>query len=243
MRCDALKIALVDDNEKERSRLIEMLRSYGEKACGKAEIAEFASAEEFADAFSPGSFDVVFMDIYMEGRDGMQAARQIYESDRACRIVFTTSSREHAVESYDVGAAYYLVKPVEEEKLKKAIDTVCGARAPERSSIKIRTGGVSACVNLSDILFADVAEGRTRLHLREMIVKLDDRASDIFPLLSGDERFLSCNRNITVNMDHIERVADDFFIMNNGEYAPIKQRGRAGIKKAFLSYTLRSLQQ
>lgn len=98
-------------------------------------------------------------------------------------------------------------------------------------------------MNLSDILFADVAEGRTRLHLREMIVKLDDRASDIFPILSGDERFISCNRNITVNMDHIERVADDFFIMNNGEYAPIKQRGRAGIKKAFLSYTLRSLQQ
>ena len=70
-----MKIALVDDNEKERSRLIEMLRAYGEKACGEAEIAEFASAEEFADAFSPGSFDVVFMDIYMEGLDGM-AGRQ-----------------------------------------------------------------------------------------------------------------------------------------------------------------------
>ena len=126
-----MKMALVDDNEKERSRLMEMLRSCSKKACGEAEIAEFASAEEFDDAFSPGSFDVVFMDIYMEGRDGMQAARHVYESDRACRIIFTTSSREHAVESYDVGAAYYLVKPVEEEKLKKAIDTVCGARAPE----------------------------------------------------------------------------------------------------------------
>ena len=82
-----MKIALVDDNEKERSRLIEMLRSYGEKACGEAEIAEFASAEEFADAFSPGSFDVVFMDIYMEGRDGMQAARHTSQTAPAASFL------------------------------------------------------------------------------------------------------------------------------------------------------------
>ena len=62
----------------------------------------------------------------MSGMTGMEAARKIREQDEFCQLIFTTTTTEFAVDSYEVGAAFYLVKPFSKEKLEQAL-LRCGA--------------------------------------------------------------------------------------------------------------------
>ena len=67
--------------------------------------------------FAKDQYDVIFLDIYMDGMTGMDAARAIREIDRVVRIIFITTSTEFAVDSYEVSAFGYLLKPHSVEKI------------------------------------------------------------------------------------------------------------------------------
>ncbi|MFQ7549226.1 MAG: LytTR family transcriptional regulator DNA-binding domain-containing protein [Blautia marasmi] len=67
--------------------------------------------------------------------------------------------------------------------------------------------------------------------------------ASVLDSLSRDPRFLSCNRNVMVNMDWIESVPSDEFLLKNQERVPIRQRGRKTVKKTFLEYTLKGLRR
>ena len=66
---------------------------------------------------------ILFLDIYMDGMTGMEAARRIRRQSDNCILVFVTTSSDFAVESYDVGASYYLLKPFQPEKLCSILDS------------------------------------------------------------------------------------------------------------------------
>ena len=62
--------------------------------------------------------DVVFLDIRMPGRSGLEVARS---APARCRVVFVTAYDEHAVQAFEQAAADYLLKPVSDERLEKSI--------------------------------------------------------------------------------------------------------------------------
>ncbi len=75
-------------------------------------LDRFSSGEDFLGAFTPGKYDLIFLDIYMDGITGMETAKRIRQTDHDCRIIFITISPEFAVESYNVNASFYLLKPI-----------------------------------------------------------------------------------------------------------------------------------
>lgn len=72
----------------------------------------------------------------MAGITGMEVARKIRELDAHCQLIFTTTTGEFAVDSYEVGAAYYLVKPFSYENLTQALSR-CSAELLEQSQCVI----------------------------------------------------------------------------------------------------------
>lgn len=92
----------------------------------------FSSGEEFLGAFTAGKYDLIFLDIYMDGITGMETAKRIRRADHGCRIIFITTSPEFAVESYDVSASFYLLKPIEKNGVFAALDR-CGLQDAERT--------------------------------------------------------------------------------------------------------------
>lgn len=91
-----MKIAIVDDDTKMQTTL----RGYLEQlVSGHVQIDCFASGEAFLQAWQPGAFDLVILDIFMDGRTGMDVARDVRASDREVKLVFCTTSNEFASES------------------------------------------------------------------------------------------------------------------------------------------------
>ena len=111
-----MRIAIVDDIETERAllkmRLERQLSLYGVET----EILEFDSSESFLAAEKERHFTVAFLDIYMKGLSGMDAAKELRKTDADCFLIFTTTSTDHALEGFQVRAFHYLVKPFSEGK-------------------------------------------------------------------------------------------------------------------------------
>lgn len=120
---DMINIAICDDIIEE----LEMVSSYVSKNIKDLDIpfkiSSFREGQDLIENInsSKQNFDIIFLDIYMKFSNGIDIARRIRDSDKECKIIFITSSKEHAIDSYDVRALYYILKPINEEKLTNAI--------------------------------------------------------------------------------------------------------------------------
>ena len=112
-----MKIAIVDDMHRDRICLASYIKKYFSTRNVPYEIVEFSSGEEFLDHFVKDAYDLVFMDIYMKQKNGMEAAKEVYQKDPKVSIVFQSTSDEFGVASYAVHALYYLLKPYSEKSL------------------------------------------------------------------------------------------------------------------------------
>ena len=95
-----MNIAIVDDSESDRQLLQELLIRYFDASGISITIYPFQSGELFLAGLSHHSFDLVFLDIFMDEITGMDAAHKLLEAGCDCTIIFLTSSREYALEGY-----------------------------------------------------------------------------------------------------------------------------------------------
>ncbi|MCU7810245.1 MAG: LytTR family DNA-binding domain-containing protein [Candidatus Thiodiazotropha sp. (ex Notomyrtea botanica)] len=113
-----MKILVVDDEILARQRLMALINELG----APYELSgEAANGEEALQHFRQHGADLVLMDIRMPGMDGLEAARQMSDSERPPAVIFTTAYEEHALEAFETAAQDYLLKPVRRERLLAAL--------------------------------------------------------------------------------------------------------------------------
>jgi FixJ family two-component response regulator len=117
-------ICIVDDDQSVRESLARLIRSVG------FGVQVFGSAEEFLTAGPEFSPDCLMLDIRMPGMSGIELQRELSSSNRPLPVIFITAHgsdadvRAHAMRD---GAVDYLLKPLREEEVLKAIDTALNA--------------------------------------------------------------------------------------------------------------------
>ncbi|MBK8727736.1 MAG: response regulator [Holophagaceae bacterium] len=117
-----LNVALVDDEPLARSRVSRLLSALGCRVVG-----EFEDAEELLEALAAGLRpDALFLDIEMPGASGLEA---LAELPAPVPVVFITAYPEHAVRAFDTTAVDYILKPVYEDRLARALERVHQHRA------------------------------------------------------------------------------------------------------------------
>ena len=87
-------------------------------------IAAFSSAEDLETQLLSGErFDLLCLDILMDGESGMEFAKKLRMTDDRTSILFLTGSSEYLKDGYEVRPIQYLLKPVKREELARAIET------------------------------------------------------------------------------------------------------------------------
>ena len=95
-----MNIAIIDDTAVDRLLLSKTLKDYFASRGLDADISEFENAEAFLQTYRPLMYTIVFMDIYMKGKNGIEAATEFRKSDCDTLLVFLTSSGEHRPEAF-----------------------------------------------------------------------------------------------------------------------------------------------
>jgi DNA-binding LytR/AlgR family response regulator len=215
-----MTIGLCDDETAELAALRHFVEDYGRDGHLPFDIFCFSNGEAILAAIGEGqNFDIIFLDIYMGGADGISVAREIRKRDAKCAIVFETSSSERAIEGYGVRALQYLLKPLTanavNEALREALENLQPRKDERFIQIKNKQGNYR--IALGDILYAESDARIINVHLKdENPVAYYDKL-DNFQKLCGDERFVRCHKSYLVNLDHVHAIINNEIIMKSGE--------------------------
>ncbi len=115
-----MRIAIVEDRPEDQKRLSDLL---AEDARGRGwtyTLETYPSGEAFLAA--AGKFDIVFLDVILDGIDGLETARRFRDRDRDALLAFVTVEEDFAIEGYEVDAAAFLVKPAKAERFHRTMN-------------------------------------------------------------------------------------------------------------------------
>jgi two-component system LytT family response regulator len=206
----ALRVLVCDDELIARRRAARLLAEQP----GVEVVAECASGGEVLARLAVEDIDLVVLDIHMPGMTGLETALQMPE-DRPY-LIFLTAHPEHAVAAFDVGATDYLVKPVDEVRLKKALDRARRqldaplGRDPHdaavplaRLAIETRTGVV--LLGPDEVTHAVFDGQLVTVHTRDRAILSESTLQELEQRLSAPH-FERVHRRAIVNLLHVERL-------------------------------------
>lgn len=160
-----LHVLAIDD---ERPSLDEL--SYLLERSSLVEDVEVApSATEAFRLLQRDGFDAALVDIRMPGLDGLELARVLARFATPPAVVFVTAYDGHAVEAFDIGAAGYLLKPVDGPRLERVLRRITARGAEEPSAtgvVAVESGSRTLLVSRDDITWVESSGDYVRLHLR-----------------------------------------------------------------------------
>ena len=226
-----MRIAICDDEKNIR----ELIASKVLKQYPEAEIVFFSSGEELL--LSDKNMDILFLDIQMSGRNGMETAKELRKKDKTVVLIFVTAVEEYVFQAFDVGAFHYIVKPIDDAKfaniLQKAVDEVNSRsikeQAPEERYVMISNSGVHTKVILDEIVYAEVFNRKIVIHKINETIEFYGKMSYLEEL-AGDN-FFRPHRAYLINFKYVEKYDATTVYLEKGNVLMAKQNYPEFVKK------------
>lgn len=187
-------------------------------------LGSFNSAETASEFLQKNKTDLIFLDIEMPGTSGIEFARNIL---RQTLVIFTTAYSEYALDSYEVDAIDYLVKPIDPAKFRRAADKAISYHsllveeekqqidAFENESIFVRSDRRYHKVDLENILFIEGLKDYVIIQMAAERLITHMNVKNMHARLP-ESTFLRVNRSYIINKNHIDSFDNnDVFI---GDY-------------------------
>lgn len=229
-----MNLAVVDDEEIIRQQI----HGFIKKQKPDFNISDFATGEELLAAGK--EFDIIFLDIQMEGMDGIETARNLRQQNADAVLVFITGMKEYVFEVFDVSAFHYLLKPIEEKKfievLGRAAEEAGKRRGQKEQQIFIRTKNQGYTLNVSSILYVESRGKKVGIHTTDMeeIIEVYATMDELEGQLGGG--FYRCHRGYLVNMAHIVRYDNDSIFLSGGGEVYLTRKKHGEFVKAYMWY-------
>lgn len=234
-----MQIIICDDLVEHRNIIREHIHRYSIKMALDYVVHEFESAETLLNAIKKGNVhpDILFMDIYMTGMTGMDATKLLIAQGFQGAVIFTTTSKNHAIESYEMMADGYLVKPFTEESFQRNFERVVSEYAQSFKTVSFLCDRLEFRVFLKDLEFIEASNERGCLvHAKNETLRTTKPMAEFLKELSCEKQFLQCHRSCVINLQYVEKIEEDVVRMKNGKQAPLARANRQVIRKAVADY-------
>ena len=211
---------IIDDEPLARIGMERLVRQYSHLKV----VGTFRNAVGVADFLKNNEVDLLFLDIEMPGVNGLEFARTLPEHTL---VIFTTAYSQYALESYEVDAIDYLVKPITPERFKKAVTKAESYHqllsqqktdfdATDTQCISIRANRRNYRIPHSDILYIEALKDYVIIHTftdRYITwINLKNIHNQLPPTL-----FIRVNKSYVVNIQHITSYTHQFVYIGETE--------------------------
>ena len=234
-----IKIAICDDDLSILKQLSDFIDKYRIDKKQEMECVPFHSPLDLLSEIEKGMcFDALFLDILMPGENGIDVAKEIREYDTNVRIIFLTSSPEFAIESYDVDAYFYKLKPILEEPFVRLMDAVVAeCQKNEKKYIVLKCKNGITRIDLDKLRYCEVMGHTLLLHMEdgkvyERVGSLDELSEQ----LNTYDCFIRPHRSFLINMDFVQNISCKSILMNDDTQIPIPHGKYSEVKEKFLEY-------
>lgn len=233
-----ITVAICDEMEKHRKYLEVLIREYFQTLAYDIHIINCASGEQLINyyIYEKAGIDIIFIDVYLGKDNGIEVAKKVREFDGLVKIIFATTSKEHALESFCVFPFSYLIKPVNKHMIFKVLDQAILVIDKERQkSIVIKLDNEIHTIFYKDIKHIESFGKKINIYTPKGVISFNSKLDEVEAKIN-DKRFLRCHKSFLVNMDYILSVEEYSFILQDNSEVPIKQREFSNMKKIYYSY-------
>lgn len=173
----------------------------------------------------------------MPGLNGIEAAREIRDFDKEIKIIFLTSSREFAVESYSVDAYYYMLKPGTAQKFFPILDKIFLELHRREDFIQIKTSSSFTRIPYGKIEYLEVFNKKLWFHLADGTTKeINGSLSNFEDIFCCREEFIKVHRSYIVNMESILSLSLKELTTLTKKTVPISRLLFNQVKEAYMQY-------
>jgi DNA-binding LytR/AlgR family response regulator len=212
-----MKTIIIDDEPK----AIELLRGYITHFASIELIGTFRNGLKAFEFLTKTKVDLIFLDINMPHINGMSLSKMI---DKESKIIFTTAYSEYAVESYEVGAVDYLLKPISLERFTKSVSKFLVDNRPNEIKthaaqlVYIKSGSRIYRVEPNSINYIEKEGNYSIYYLDGQKIMARESVSEILENLPS--HFYQVHKSFIVNKTKVVSVEKDS-VMVDGRVIPI----------------------
>lgn len=232
-----VNICLCDDNQVFLEKYEDCLRKVARKHNLDTYIKVFSSGEgllEYFETFKEHYIDIVFMDILMEGMDGVETSKALRKRGFEGEIIYLTSSREYAAEAYDTYPLHYMMKQESSKKLEEVfLQALARRRDKVKDGILCKKGSIIKRVQLDDIQFMETYGRNIIIHLQQGIFEFNANMELVEDKIRG-KGFIRTSRSYIVNLKYIKSIYRNKLEMYSGEMIPLGAKSSMDLKEEIL---------
>lgn len=221
-----LRVLAVDDERPSLDELSYLL----EQSALVEEVEVARSATEALRLLQREAFDAALVDIRLPGLDGLELARVLGRFARPPAIVFVTAYDAHAVEAFEVGAAGYLLKPVDGDRLDHVLRRVAALGAEDdgvSGVVAVESGSRTLILSLDDIVWIESSGDYVRLHLRAGASHLLRAPMAALEQGWAAQGFVRIHRSYLVSLRAVSELRTDqghASVVLDGQVLPVSRR-------------------
>lgn len=237
-----LKAIIVDDEELARKNLAMLLQDYCPEVEVISDAGNVTEAKEKIESLDP---DVVFLDIRMpSGSEGFELLESI--ENRNFLVIFVTAFKDYALRAFQANAIHYVLKPIDIEDLKDAVERISEARTTFKEnpdnfetyfeSIKNLSSSMESegygnkvaishtkgikLIHIDDIIYLEASGNCTVLYFSDGTRYLDTRTLKIYEGILNPNIFYRIHKSHIINMDYLKEYLNEdghFAVLKNGK--------------------------
>ncbi len=235
-----MKVVIIDDMELARESLKADLAQY----CPEIElVGEADGVVSAAKLLKQTSVDLIFLDIHMDDGDGFDVLDIVPEYK--ARVIFTTASDEYAIKAFQYAALDYLLKPIDPELLKAAVEKSIesgvfnGAQKniltnDSFDKIVLNTAEEMRVVDVSEIIRCESMGNYTQFFFKDNTKMLVTRTLKDFDQMLEDKNFLRVHQSHLVNLGFVNsyiKTEGGYLLLNNKSRIPVSVRKKSTVLK------------
>ena len=230
------RLAICEDDDTVRAQLHSLCQEILIENGIEHSIMDFASAQQLDDVLTEENspFDLLLLDIQMEGLTGMELAQSLRQRGDRVSIIFVTGCEDYLPEGYSVQPIHFLLKPVSRESLALALRTDWQLNHRPKA-IVLRIGSKTVQLSLAEIRYIESFDHNIILHQAEgnrtYFLSLTD-----FEKQMPRDQFCRCHNSYLVNMSFVEEIGRMELSLRGGVRLPVGRAYYKTLQSAFIRY-------
>lgn len=240
-----MRIVLCDDSFDELQKSSLFINEYCNKKNIPLDLLSFSEPKDLINylTFDNGEhkIDAYFLDIVMP-INGIEVGRKIRTLDRDGIIIYITTSKEFAIDAFDVKAYDYILKPFDKDLFyKKLDDLTTKLNVQLKNTFSFKTSDLNfVSIEINNISYIESIDRRMVFHLTtgELIYSpiLKNKFINSIPFNFELYNFINCHVSYIVNMNQIKELNGTSFVLKDDSEVPISYRYFASVKKQYINY-------
>lgn len=235
-----MNIAICDDNPKIIGQIETLLLSFFEHDLNQFNYEAFLSGESLVDHLTKeeSSFQIYLLDVEMKSLDGFEVARFIREGDQQAIIIFITSHVEWMPEAFEVNAFHYLIKPIDELKVKQVLTKAMEQLSLRKMILQFTIQKKVYTVYLGEVEYFESMKRKMIIHLKNgEEYEYYGTMKEVIDKVST-QLFTQVHHSFVVNMDYVQMKSGETIVLQSGREIAITKKFHQSFQSAYRKYVL-----